>query len=87
MPGVTRCTHAETGGEAELPTDALAAYVARGWEPVGESRTIEAADAERVTRENAAAEYAAPPKNPEVAPVAPANQETTAGDAGTKKES
>lgn len=54
MPGVTRCEHPETGGVAELPTDALAAFVARGWEPVSESRSTEAAETERIDRENAA---------------------------------
>lgn len=56
MPGVTRCRHAETGGEAELPTDALKAWQAHGWEPItGVSRSIEDADAERVDAANAAA--------------------------------
>ena len=59
MPGVTRCRHAEIGAESEIPTDALAAFVARGWEPIGESRSVEDANQERVDAENAAAWHVA----------------------------
>lgn len=55
MPGVTRCHNPATGGDAELPTDSLAAWVGRGWEPAGESRSLEEAEAERAAAENAAA--------------------------------
>lgn len=55
MAELTRCKHPETGGVAELPTDSLAAWKAHGWEPISGSRTLEAAEAERVTAENLAA--------------------------------
>ena len=57
MPGVTRCKHAEIGAEAELPTDALVAWQARGWEPISGSRSVEAAELERIDAENAAAAH------------------------------
>ncbi len=59
MPGVTLCRHAELGVEVNQPTDALAAFVARGWEPIGESRSEEDANQERVDAENAAALHVA----------------------------
>lgn len=52
---VTRCKHAETGHEAELPTAALVAFKARGWEPISNSRTEQDAEQERIDAENAAA--------------------------------
>lgn len=55
MAGVTRCRNEGINAEAELPTDALAAWQARGWEPIGEDRTIQEAEAERVAADNAAA--------------------------------
>lgn len=98
MPGVTRCRNAETGGEAELPTDALKAWQAHGWEPVsGESRSLEEAEAQRVDAENAAAladapqvpaetvAAATPPSSPGSPPVTRPTG-TTAGDAGTIQE-
>ena len=62
MPGVTFCRNAETGGEAELPTDALDAWGAHGWEPVtGESRSLQEAEAQKVDAANAAALVDTPP--------------------------
>jgi len=57
MPGLTRCRHPELGTEAELPTDALGAWAARGWEPITESRSLETADVERIQAEEAAAAH------------------------------
>lgn len=57
MAEITRCRHEETQAEAELPTDALAAWIAHGWEPISDSRTVESAEAERVTAENTAAAH------------------------------
>jgi len=84
MADLTRCRNTTIDAEAELPTDALRAWKARGWEPITESRSESAAEAERVDAENAAAETA-PPK-PRTAP-ATRHTGTTAGDAGTKGES
>lgn len=82
MPGWTRCRNETIGAEVELPTDALVAYMARGWDPISESRTIEQADAERVAAENAAATI-----EPPTAPAARRNQSTTTtGTAGATKE-
>ena len=82
MSEVTRCRNAEINAEAELPTDALHAWRARGWEPISDSRTVEAADLERVDAENAAALAApAPRATPVTRPTG-----TTAGDAGKNKE-
>ena len=83
MADVTRCRNAEINAEAELPTDALHAWKARGWEPVTDSRSMEAAEVERVEAENAAAEAETP--EPRIAPVT-RQTGTTAGDAGTEKE-
>jgi hypothetical protein len=82
MADVTRCRHAEIDGEAELPTASLVAWQARGWEPISESRSPEAAEDERIDAENAAA--VAPPK-PRATPVTRPTG-TTAGDAGKNKE-
>ena len=82
MPGVTLCKHAELGVEVNQPTDALAAFVARGWEPIGKSRSVEAANQERVDAENAAALHTPKPRiTPVTRPVI-----TPAGDAGPSKE-
>ena len=82
MPGVTLCKHAELGVEVNQPTDALAAFVARGWEPIGVSRSVEDANQERVDAENAAALHTPKPRiTPVTRPVI-----TPAGDAGNKKE-
>ena len=82
MSEITRCRNAEINAEAELPTDALHAWRARGWEPISDSRTVEAADLERVDAENAAALAApAPRATPVTRPTG-----TTAGDAGKNKE-
>lgn len=95
MPGVTRCTHPETGGVAELPTDALAAYVGRGWVPEGESRSIEAAEVERVNAENDAAALVEPPpaipveqshEDLPAAPVAWQSSTEPTGTVGAEKE-
>lgn len=59
MAEQTRCRHNETGAEAELPTEALAAWQAHGWEPISDSRSYEAAEAERVQVETAAAAHVA----------------------------
>ena len=55
MAEVTRCRNTETGHEAELPTDALGAYVRLGWEAISESRSSDAAEQERIDRDNEAA--------------------------------
>jgi len=55
MAEVTRCRNAETGHEAELPTDVLGAYVRLGWEAISESRSSDAAEQERIDRDNEAA--------------------------------
>jgi hypothetical protein len=53
---VTRCKHADTGHEAEIPTPALAAWQRLGWEPISDSRSLDEAEQERIDAENAAAE-------------------------------
>jgi hypothetical protein len=57
MAELTRCRHNETGAEAELPTEALGAWHAHGWDPISDSRSFEAADVERVQAEEAAAAH------------------------------
>jgi len=93
MPGVTRCKHDEIGAEAELPTDALDAWKARGWEPISDSRSRHAAEVERVDAENAAAQYdkggaLSPASTPHIPRATPVTRPTgtTAGDAGKNKE-
>lgn len=91
---VTRCQHKETGHVAELPTDALAFYLARGWEPVTGSRSRSEAEAEAQAAEAAAAEKAArearavPPRSirPRTATTEARQPTDTAGDAGPSKE-
>jgi len=82
MSEVTRCRNEAINAEAELPTEALVAFKARGWEPIGESRTRAEADAERVDAENAAADAA--PQELQVTDVARTTGKT-AGDAGKKE--
>lgn len=83
MADVTRCKHPEIDAEAELPTESLAFWKARGWEPVTDSRSMEAAEVERIDAENAAAD--GEPQEPRITPVTRPTG-TTAGDAGTEKE-
>lgn len=55
MAEVTRCRNTDTGAEAELPTDALGAWVRLGWEPISDSRPLDEAEQERINAENEAA--------------------------------
>lgn len=55
MADVTRCRHADTGHEAEIPTEALGAYARLGWEPITDSRSFDEAEQERIDADNEAA--------------------------------
>lgn len=72
----TRCRHNETGHEAEIPTEALDAWSRLGWESIGDSRSQNEAEQERIDAENASAdlqvevaEELAAPKPPKVSEV------------------
>jgi hypothetical protein len=54
----TLCRHAETGQEAELPTEALAGWQKLGWEAVSESRTLSDAHDQAVAADVAVEELA-----------------------------
>lgn len=59
---VTRCQHKETGQFADIPTDALPGWEKHGWDPIGESHSLEELHTAAVAAEyaQAAAEAAAP---------------------------
>lgn len=48
MPDLTRCEHPDTGGQAELPTEALPTWERLGWQPISDSRSPEQAELERI---------------------------------------